>query len=334
MHKKIVFIVWYIYSRRAETIAAELNAKISYQYEAELKKFGLWSIPLRYLVQGWKTWRYLERERPEIVLVQAPPIFAPLVVALWCRLRGKRTHSGHTARFVIDGHTAAFHYRDWRWSLGLLRFLSRRAVTTLVTNQAAIDMLKGWGSPGLFLIDGVPELIPPSGSIGTEGDTRVAVIATFSDIEPIEEVFAAARLLPHVTIYLTGDPKQASPGLLAQKPENIVLTGFLRGADYTALLKNVQGLVVLTKEENDLSCGAYEALAMAKPVVASDVPEMRRFFTDGFVYVNNTPSEIAEGIQRMLDEREKLTTEVIAMRSKLADTRRPEFEELASLINS
>jgi glycosyltransferase involved in cell wall biosynthesis len=332
MHTKIVFVVWFIYSRRAETIATELHGQVNYQFETGLKKFGLWSNPLRYLVQGWKTWRFLEREKPDVVLVQAPPIFAPLVVALWCRLRGKLTSSGRRACYVIDGHTGAFHHRHWRWSLAILRRLSRRAVATLVTNQASFDMLEHWQATGLFLIDGLPDLTPPSGLIGSEGDTRVAVISTFSDNEPIEEIFAAARLLPHITFYLTGDPKRASSTLLMQKPTNVILTGFLRGGDYTALLKNVHGLVVLTKEQHDLSCGAYEALAVSKPVVASNVPEMRRFFTRGFIYVINTPKAIAEGIQHMLDEQASLTTEITAMRSELEVIRQPQFEKLVVLL--
>ena len=87
MSVKSVFIAWYSYSRRAEGLAAELGGQVSFQYEARLK--SIWLTPLRYLVQGWKTWRFLEQERPEVVLVQAPPIFAPLIVAAWCELRDK-----------------------------------------------------------------------------------------------------------------------------------------------------------------------------------------------------------------------------------------------------
>jgi len=203
---------------------------------------------------------------------------------------------------------------------------------TLVTNEAALNILQRWKARGLFLVDGLPNLIPPTGCIGSEGETRVAVISTFSDNEPIEELFAAARLLPQVSFYLPGDPKRAPSSLLAQKPENVTLTGFLRGGNYTALLKNVHGLVILTKEENDLSCGAYEALAMAKPATASDVPEMRRFFTRGFIYVINTSEAIAAGIQQMLNEQATLTTEVIAMRSILEARRQPQFEELTAML--
>ena len=330
MSVKSIFIVWFGYSRRAETIAADLNGQVSYQYEGRLK--GLWLKPLRYLVQGWKTWRLLDQERPEVVLVQAPPIFAPLVVALWCRLRSTHGPFGGRVRYVIDGHTASFHHHHWRWSRPLLRLLSRGAVVTLVTNEAALNLLQRWKARGLFLIDGLPNLLPPTGCIGSEGETRVAVISTFSYDEPITEVFAAARLLPQVAFYLTGEPKRAPSSLLAHKPENVNLTGFLRGGNYTALLNNVHGLVILTKEAHSLCCGAYEALVVAKPATASDVPEMRRFFTRGFIYVLNTPESIAAGIQQMLNEQAILTSEVIAMRSILEARRQPTFEKFAALL--
>ncbi len=330
MNVKSIFIVWHHFSLRAESMAAELGGEVSYQYEAAIK--GLWLLPLRYLIQGWKTWRFLQRERPEIVLVQSPPIIAALVIAIWCQLRGKMTSSGRQASYIIDAHTATFHHKDWRWALPLVRFLARRAVITLVTDEAALNMLRSWQARGIFLVNGLPTLSPPTGLIGSEGKERVAVISVFSDNEPIEEVFGAARLLPQVTFYLTGDPKRPPSKLLALKPDNVVLTGFLRGGDYSGLLKNVHGLVVLTKEPNDLSCAAYEALVMAKPVVASNGPEMRRFYTQGFIFVNNTPESIADGIKQMLNEQGRLTQEVIAMRSVLEAKRQPNFEKFISLL--
>ena len=330
MSVKPVVLAWSSYSLRALSMADELGVKASHQYETWLE--GLWLTPLRYIIQSWKTWRLLEQERPEAVIVQSPPITAPLVVAIWCRLRGKTSPSGSRAIYVIDAHTGAFHHPRWRWSLPLLRILSRKAAVTLVTDQAALDILQSWKAKGLFLADRLPTLSPPSSTIGSDGEARVAIISSFSDVEPIEEAFAAARLLPHVTFYLTGDPKRASAKLLAQRPQNVTLTGFLRGGNYTALLKNVHGLVILTTEPNDLSCSAYEALVMTKPAVASDGPEMRRFFTRGFIYVINTPEAIAEGIKRMLNEQEVLTTEVIAMRSEAVIKRQPKLEEFKAIL--
>jgi glycosyltransferase involved in cell wall biosynthesis len=330
MNVKSVFIVWYNYSQRAEVLAAELGGQVSFQYEPRLK--GLWLTPLRYLVQGWKTWRLLEQKRPEIVIVQAPPITAPLAIAIWCRLRGKTQRSGQGASYVIDGLTGAFHDPKWRWSHPLLRMLSRGALVTLVTDKAALGMLQRWKANSLFLLNGLPTLSPPVGLIGSEGEARVAVISTFSGDEPIAEVFAAARLLPQVTFYLTGDPKRGAPALLVQKPDNVVLTGFLQGGDYSGLLKNVHALAVLTNESHAINCGIYEALAMAKPTIVSDWPGLRHYFSHGLVFVNNTPEAIAAGINKMLNEQAILTNEVIAMRSELAARRQPKLKELAALL--
>src|SRR5690349_11855038 len=118
MHKKIVFVVWFPYSRRAETLAAELKGQVSFQHEAKLTAVCL--TPLRYFIQGWRTWRLLERTRPEVVLVQSPPIFAPLIVALWCGLRGKTRPMGRRVSYAIDCHPSTFYSPKWRWALTLL----------------------------------------------------------------------------------------------------------------------------------------------------------------------------------------------------------------------
>src|SRR5690348_14863097 len=99
----------------------------------------------------------------------------------------------------------------------LLRNLSRRAVVTLSSNVAAQKIVQGWRVRSFFLADGLPALSPPVGTVGSEGEARVAVISTFAAVEPMAELFAAARLMPHVTFYVTGDPNLADAKLLAQK---------------------------------------------------------------------------------------------------------------------
>jgi glycosyltransferase involved in cell wall biosynthesis len=327
MSVKSLFIVWYSHSRRAESLAAELDGQVSFLYEPRLK--GRLLTPLRYLVQGWKTWRLLERERPEVVLVQSPPIFAPLIVAVWCELRGI---TRLRVPYALDCHTGTFYGRKWRWALQLLRLISKRAAVTLVASEEALGILQNWKVKGIFLVDGLPTLKSPTGTIGSEGEARLAVISSFHDDEPVPEIFAAARLLPQVTFYLSGDSRRMAPKLLKQKPGNVILTGFLSDSDYTGLLENVHGLVVLTKEPNVLNCGAYEALAVEKPAIISDWPGLRHCFTRGFIYVNNTPEAIAAGISKMLNEQVTLIPEVIAMRSELAASRRSKFEEFAALL--
>jgi glycosyltransferase involved in cell wall biosynthesis len=328
MRKPILFIVWADTSRRAETLSAELGAQTCYVYERRLN--ASWQAPLRYFIQSWQTWHLLNRERPAIVFVQSPPIFAPLTVAFWCMLQNKFRQA--RTSYVLDCHPSTFHSHRWNWALPILRFLSNRADFTLSSNMHAEDILRRWNVKGFFLADGVPSLCPATGDIGSQGELRVAFISTFDRIEPIAEMFAAARLLPHVTFYVTGDPALALPGILSQKPENVILTGFLRGGDYTALLKNVHGLLILTTRSIDLSCGAYEAVAAEQPAIVSTCSEDRLWFTRGFIYVDNTPEAIAKGVKELLDKRELLIPEVIALRSELFAKRQPRLKELAATL--
>ena len=327
---KLLFIVWYGYSRRAETLAAEFRGQVGFLYEKDLK--GWWLAPLRYLLQGLKTWYLLEREQPEVVVVQTPPIFAALVVAAWCKVRGGTRCSGRRISYVLDCHTGTFYDPQWRWALPLLHLLARKAALTLVASEAALDILKSWKVESLFLMDGLPALSPPGGTVGSEGESRVAVIGSFAADEPVVEIFAAAQLLPEVRFYFSGDPGRMTADQLSQKPENVVLAGFLPDSVYSGLLKNVHGLVVLTKEPNVLNCGAYEALAVAKPIVVSDWPQMRRRFTSGFIFVKNTPEAIASGIKTMLSEQEALVEKIITMRSELIASRRPVVEDIIDLL--
>ncbi|HEY0756465.1 MAG TPA: glycosyltransferase [Ktedonobacteraceae bacterium] len=329
--KKTLFIVWYGFSRRAETLASEVNGRVVFQYETGLT--GGWRTPWRYLMQAWKTWKLLQREQPDLVMVQSPPIIAPLAVVLWCKLWSRSKTTGKRVPYILDCHPGTFHDPSWRWALFILRFLARGAVVTLLCNEGGQAVVERWKVRNIFLPDGLPSFDPAATDIvGTEGKQRVAAICTFASVEPMLETFEAARLLPAVTFYVTGDIKRASASLLAQKPDNVVLTGFLRGKTYVGLLKNVDGIAILTKQSHDLSCGAYEALALAQPAVISDWPGSRRCFKRGFVYVDNTPQAIAEGVQKMLDEQDYLIEEAREMRIEYEEMRLPRLQKLQELM--
>jgi glycosyltransferase involved in cell wall biosynthesis len=330
MSIKPLFIVWHHFTRRAETLTTELGGRVCYEYEGRLE--GKLLTPLRYLAQAWKTWRLLERERPAVVIVQSPPIFAPLVVAAWCVMRGKMQRRGYRTSYIVDCHPGTFYDPNWRWALPLVRLVTRGAMISLLCNEEAQDLMRRWQVKSIFLPDGLPSLDPDTGAVGSEGAARIAVICTFAYDEPVATVFAAARLLSHVTFYVTGNPQRAVAGLLAQKPDNVILTGFLRASAYAGLLANVHGIAVLTNMPISLSCGAFESLALGKPTLISDWPAARRCFKRGFVYAANTPEAIAAGVRMLLEEQESLGAEISAMRAEYAATRRPKLEELIALL--
>jgi hypothetical protein len=325
MEDKIVYIIWYTYARRAETLASELNAKIFFIYEARL--INKYLKPLRFLVQAWKTWQLLDRERPAFVIAQSPPIFAPMTVALWCKLRGRKR-----ARYIIDCHPGNFYDQNWHWALPLLHRLARGALVSLLCNEDAQNTMIAWNCKHIFLPDGLPTLPAPTGTMGSGGEVRMAVISTFNADEPIDTLFDAARLMPQVTFYVTGNPQRAAKELLADKPSNVILTGFLRGGIYSGLLHNIQGILVLSTLETTLSCGAFEALSLAKPTIVSDLLEMRRWFSSAFVMVKNTPEDMVRGVETVVSEYTLLIDKTENLRVEYLAKRQPKLQALASLL--
>jgi glycosyltransferase involved in cell wall biosynthesis len=58
-----------------------------------------------------------------------------------------------------------------------------------------------------------------------------------------------------------------------------------------------------------LVCGAYEALALHRPVVMSDSKAARELFTSGVEFVDNTAQSIAIAVQKILADQERYDRE-------------------------
>ena len=129
---KSAFLVWEAPrgAHRSEFLARHLGMDVRHVYVTKRKGRGI--APLKYIAHTLMTLAYLGRHRYRAVFVQNPPIFAVLTVYLFCLISG--------ARYVIDSHTDALLAPFWRWSLPLHRFLSRRAMTTIVTNDYSMSL--------------------------------------------------------------------------------------------------------------------------------------------------------------------------------------------------
>jgi hypothetical protein len=56
---------------------------------------------------------------------------------------------------------------------------------------------------------------------------NVGVVSTYDWDEPLDVVFEAAGQLAGIAFYVTGNAARIDPRLLAHKPDNCPLTGFL-----------------------------------------------------------------------------------------------------------
>lgn len=318
---KMTFIAWERYERRSDLLAHHLGASMHHIYHG--RRGSILHAPGRYLSQGRETWSVLTQERPDVVLVQNPPIFCALLACLYARR--------HRVRFVIDSHTAAFTSRKWAWSLGLHRMLSRCAAATIVHNHAQAKIVGKWGCP--FCVMGfIPGDYPVGEPYPFDGRFRVAVVNTFSEDEPLDAVLAAAAGLPGVEFCVTGDERRAAPRLLAVKPDNCSFTGYLPYDRYVSLLRGSDFVMDLTTRDNCLLAGAFEAVCIGTPLIVSDWPTLRNYFPLGTVYVANSAEAIRAGVERAQRDQPALRAEFRRLQEQLHADWQESFQALCRLL--
>ncbi len=311
--EKIIFVSWAANCSRSDHLARLLGGT-SYMVYAEWLGSRPATVWLKYAIQFVQTLWLLFRERPTVVLVMVPPIFAALPVYLYCKLTG--------SRFVTDNHTAAFTMRRWERLKFLHGWLEKRAACNIVTNERIQQVQQDWGVPAekVFLIGDLPVHFskvetPPFLSQAripaknyspalrdethTNGFFAVTAVCSFNPDEPMDNILQAAAELPEVKFYCTGKLKDAPPDILSRKPKNVTFTDFLSVPHYAGLLKESHGVMVLTTRDHTMQRGAYEAMALGTPVITSDWPILRKTFAKGSLFVDNSPQSIVAAVQQL-----------------------------------
>lgn len=316
-----LFLAWSppSHTRRSELMARKLDIPLRRIHVLKKKRY---LAPLRYAVQGPLTLITLFRERPMVVFVQNPPIFAPLFAWIYCALTG--------AGLIIDSHTDALRCPPlWRWSLPLHRFLSRRALNTIVTNEHLSQVVAGWGAKSQIIID-VPSQLPAGKTYPVEHPFNVVMVSSFAPDEPLNEVIQVAKGLPDVGFYVTGDPAWSSKRLPDNLPSNLHLSGLLPDDEYYGLLRSVHAVMALTTEDHTMQRGACEAVWLGQPIITSHWPVLRQAFHKGTIHVDNTVEGIRAGVLQMRARHSQLAKEVLL----LQEERRQQWKGIATQIKT
>lgn len=298
------FVTWMSHCRRSDGLAAALGAQSHLVSHLGFQRPA--TAPLRYLMDALATVRILARSRPEAVLVASPPFVAPLVVWAYAALR--------RIPFVIDAHTGVFDDPRWRWSLPVSRFLSRRAAATVVTSEHLRRQVEAWGARAVVVGD-VPMPMPPVAPAELGPGFHVAVVCSFGKDEPVAAVLEAARGLDGIRLHVTGRASRADPALVASAPPNVRFTGFMPDDGFVALMRAADAVLVLTTRDHTMQRGAYEAVALAKPLITSDWPILRETFSRGTIHVDNSPGAIRAALIEMRDRHPEMRTEAEALRA-------------------
>jgi Glycosyl transferases group 1 len=264
----------------------------------------------RYLQLTARTLTLLAQRRPAVLLVQNPSlVLSMLALALRWLFR---------YQLVVDAHNEAVapFENSQGWVRRVSRWVIRHAELSIVTNAQLARVVDEQGGRAFVLPDAIPSV--PQGTARQLGaGFNVALIATFAKDEPIGAIFDAVRGAD-LQLYVTGNQRKLAQRDAANVPGNVRFTGFLAEQDYWDLLRGADAIIDLTLKPNCLVCGAYEALAVGRPVLLSDNAASMELFGDGAAYTDNTPQGIRRAIERLRSEPARWEAAATGKASELA----------------
>jgi glycosyltransferase involved in cell wall biosynthesis len=320
----VVFVSWAPFCSRSDSIATHLNGS-SYMIYVSALGSNYCTVGIKYVVQAVMTWKLLRRTRADVVFVMSPPLIAVLAVWLYTRFSG--------GTYLIDAHTAAFVDARWQKLSWLQRFVSRRSEATIVTDHHWARLVESWGARTV-IVEEVPVVFPEPRYPELTGKWKIVLVATFTKDEPIAEFLEAARSMPTINFFVTGDPQPLDRNLRSSTPSNVKYMGFLPEREYVGVLLRADAVMCLTTLDHTMQRGAYEAMYLERPIITSNTELLRSVFSKGTVHVDSHAEDICRGVKKMLQDLQRYQQEVVCLRNerlkKWLDVQ-AELEKLISL---
>ncbi len=282
--------------------------------------------PIQYLANALKTLSLLKAKRPRVIWVQLPQV--PLLTVA---LQYKRRFDP-SVRVIADCHNRILNPPWNKWP-GLRGQLNACDVV-VVHNNAVMPKVSAMG----IRHDILRLLEDPPAAIRSEVSSTlsfphpwVLFLASFNPDEPVQELFEAARLAPDIHFVLAGDANRASGRhSIEDHPENVILPGYLSGADLDSAIVSADAILALTKLDDAQLSSAGEAIGAGRPMVLSDTPVTRDLYYKGGVFVDTySLASIVMGCRAAIEGSARLAAESLSLR----DERYARWQSQAESIN-
>jgi hypothetical protein len=207
-------------------------------------------------------------------------------------------------RLFIDAHNEAItpFVHDsffFRW---LAKFNIRHANITIVTNNnLAREVISKGGHP--FVL---PDLLPtpPIHTVPIEVKSpppyKLVLICTYAPDEPFMKVIEACSNIDQVRLYVTGRVPDRIKHLAS--PPKLTFTGYIDEETYWMLLAEAHIIIDLTEMDNCLVCGAYESIALQKPLILSNNEASIATFNKNAIHVENDVPDIHKAILNIISD--------------------------------
>lgn len=309
--KKTIFISW---ERHQRTRSFCKKLKIPLEEVLTTKK-GI----SRYSECCIRTFKLIKKHNPKTLLIQNPSIvLAAFALTL-------KPFFGY--KLIVDAHNEAivpFNLNNILVRI-IARLLMRWSDLTLVTNDSLANIVIQNGGKAFILPDFLPalEFKPVTLELNQKLPLHATLICTYAQDEPYLEVFKAARLLgDKLQLNITGKIPRSLDNKLV--PPNVKLTGYLAEEDYWETLNNSHLIIDLTNMDDCLVCGAYEAIALKKPLLLSNNSASRKLFGYYAHHTQNIANAIANEITQVIDDYQSLAKkiELATNQFKLAEDER------------
>ncbi|RLF09364.1 MAG: hypothetical protein DRJ98_08230 [Thermoprotei archaeon] len=298
--------------------------------------------PMRYLIQALMTFIKLVKSRPDIVIVQNPPIFAALTCLVYSVL--------YRTRVVIDHH--------FIWSMsGFIRnpivksFI--RAVEEFCIRNAYLNMTYSddWerelarigAERTLTIYDFVDKSWMEGADLSVRErfpkDKKVILMpcGTGNPLERPDLLIEASKGEKDLIVVVTGNPKHLKEHIKKARrlnASNIVFPGFLPDAQYRGLIATCDFIVNVSDEPYGIPHVITEGLAAGRPLILSENPSIKKVLGEDYPLL--IPHNDVENVRRVLSTAIKRESKFINLMEKiyrdLKDRRGMQIERLLRLL--
>lgn len=304
--KRIAVISWAEYQDRAFQYAKCLNAPMYFIHRTFLGMDSKITAPFRYVLQSRDTWRVLMEQKPRVIHVTNPPVFAAMVISQYCR--------HYHAYFIMDTHPPCLYSHRWSWSLPLQRSMMRKALVNIVDQKRYQTLVESWGGRAIIQVNPLfQKNFPNTKGERKKGSLDITVVNTFAEDEPLAPILQAAMLTPTAHYYILGDTQLADPNEIENPPENVTFTGYLNGDDYWSQLSRSHAIICLTTYPYSLLAGAKDGMMVETPLILSDQPILREYFTRGTLFVAHTPESISAAILELAEHQSEMDQDIATL---------------------
>lgn len=323
-----IWISWESH-RRSKELADALEIGI---FELVINNKYLSKRPFKYFLLIIKTLYIIILNKPKFLFIQNPSIILALFLSLLRNL--------FKYKLIVDRHSnfklSKLNEKRLKWKVfhKISKYTIKMADLTIVTNKFLMDLVNDWGGRAFVLEDKLPSL-----ELGKKkelkGKINIVFISTFSQDEPITEFLEAIKKInDDCFFYITGDYKSYITKEEIKNQNNVVFTGYINELEYQSLLLSSDIVMVLTKEDNLLNCGAYEGLSLKKPLILSNTEAIKSYFKKGATYTDVHTESITSAIRNAIENLDSNKVEIDKFRVEVIKKWNIKFSNLIKVIES